>query len=126
MEKQTNDSLEIAIKKRNHVVAHMGCSYFGDSVMIQDLFVRQRYRNKGIEDLLISKVNEYAAEKQAKVIKVYCGPEPFCPDGQISLEQEISFYQQHGFSIDHYVYGGTPCMVKSCRSEGQQCEKVIL
>lgn len=123
MENQTKDSLEIAVKKRNQVVAHMGCSYIGDLIMIQDLFVRKRYRHKGIEELLISKVNEYAKEKQATAIKVYCGPEPFCPDGQISLEQEISFYQQHGFSIDHYVHGVTPCMVKNCGSEGHLCEK---
>ena len=111
---KTENSLEVAIKSLNRVVAHMGCTHSGECIFIKDLFVLKKYRNRGFEDLLLSKVNEYAKEKAAKEIKVYCGPEPFCPGGQMDLEQEILFYQQNGFHIDHYVKGVTPCMVKCC------------
>ena len=69
----------------------MGCFFANGEVQIKDLFVIEKYRNKGIEQFLMEKVNEYAKEKNAEQIITYLGPEPFCPDGQIEIGKERRF-----------------------------------
>jgi GNAT superfamily N-acetyltransferase len=109
---QTNNTLDVSIKHCGKVVAHLCCSHVNDEIHIRDLFVLRKFRNKGLGDVLLLKVQEYGAEKQAARIVSYCGAEPFCEDGQMPLEHEITWYKNHGFSHDHDVMGITPCMVK--------------
>ncbi len=108
-----SDSLELDIKNRfDKVVAHADCSLIDGTVEIKSLYVLQKFRDKGLDDVLLSKIVQYAAEKNAHQIRVYCGPEPFCPDGQIPLDDEIKWYSAHGFFHNHTVFGVVPCMVK--------------
>lgn len=93
------------------VIGHVSASAVGDNIQVRDLFVREKYRNKGIESELLNKVLSYAAKRKAKKIVVYCGAEPFSPDGQIPLEQEMAFYQENGFHYVRDIYA-TPVMEK--------------
>ena len=107
----------VQIRKGRKIVAHVSCNYSNEKIQIQDLYVLKKYRKKGLGDVLLSKVFEYAAEKKAQTIVAYCGPEPFCEDAQIPLNEEIDFYESHGFVHDHNVMGVTPCMVKTLSRE---------
>ena len=104
--------MEVDIKKFGKIVGHVSCSCIHDWVHIKSLYVIPKYRRKGLEDILIGKVYEYAKEKQSKKIIAYCGPEPFCEEGQMPLEEEISWYESHGFQERHSVRGVIPCMIK--------------
>lgn len=103
----------VQIRKGRKIVAHVSCNYSDEKIQIRDLYVLEKYRKTGLGEVLLSKVFEYAAEKKAQTIVAYCGPEPFCEDAQIPLEEEIAFYISHGFVHDHNVMGVTPCMVKT-------------
>lgn len=111
-----SDSLELDIKNRNKVVAHADCSLIENVIQIKSLYVLKKFRNKGLDEILINRILEYAAENNAAQIRIYCGPEPFCEDGQIPLEQEKSWYRSHGF-LD--VCGIAPCMVKNLNPGGE-------
>lgn len=102
----------VQIRKGRKIVAHVSCNYSDEKIQIRDLYVLEKYRKTGLGEVLLSKVFEYAAEKKAQTIVAYCGPEPFCEDAQIPLEEEIAFYVSHGFVHDHNVMGVTPCMVR--------------
>ena len=92
----------VQIRKGRKIVAHVSCNYSNEKIQIQDLYVLKKYRKKGLGDVLLSKVFEYAAEKKAQTIVAYCGPEPFCEDAQIPLEEEIDFYEitENGIRYD--------------------------
>ena len=102
----------VQIRKGRKIVAHVSCNYSDKKIQIRDLYVLKKYRKTGLGDVLLSKVFEYAAEKKAQTIVAYCGPEPFCEDAQIPLNEEIAFYISPGFVHDHNVMGVTPCMVR--------------
>ena len=116
-ENKNSNSYEVQIRQGRKIIAHMSCNYSNEKIQIQDLYVLKKYRKKGLGDVLLSKVFEYAAEKKAQTIVAYCGPEPFCEDAQIPLDEEIDFYMSHGFVHDHNVMGVTPCMVKTLSKE---------
>lgn len=109
----TNNFYEVELKKLNKTVAHASCSVVNDSIQIRDLFVEERYRNNGIEEYLLSEVNEYAKEKKAKQIITYLGAEPFSESGQMSLSEERRLYENNGFVQSHLVGNVIPCMVKT-------------
>ena len=113
MSNVNTDMYDIEIKSYNKVVAHMGCSVVKDTVNVKDLWVRKLFRNKGIEELLMEKLIAFARDKKAHYIVTYCGPEPMNPDGNIPIETEIKFYENHGFKLDHYVFDIVPCMIKT-------------
>ena len=71
------------------------------------------FRNKGVEELLMEKLLDFAKDKKVKNIVTYCGSEPFCPDGQVSMDEEVNFFEDHGFKLDHHVFGLVPCMIKT-------------
>ncbi len=96
---------------RGNVIAHVAASNVGDIVQIRDLFALEKYRGIGIEAELLDKVVSYATKRKAGKIVAYCGAEPFCPDGQIPLEQEMAFYQENVFRHVRDVYS-TPVMEK--------------
>ena len=109
---ETSNTYEVQIRNGDKVVAHVGCSFTNGGIYIRDLFVLRDFRGKGLEEVLLTKVLDYAATQKAKKVVSYCGAEPFCEDGQIPIEQEILWYENHGFSHHHNVMGVTPCMVK--------------
>lgn len=111
---EISNTLDVEIKKFGKTVAHVGCSAYDGIVQIKDLFVREKHRGKGLDDVLMEQVQEFAHKKYAKQIRVYCGgPEPFCEDKSIPVEEEMKWYQSHGFTYDHSLYGLLPCMVKT-------------
>lgn len=117
-EKNISNFYKVDIKNKGRdLVAHLSCSHVKDTVTIKSLFVRKKYRNQGLEELLICSAEKYAKEKRASKIVVYCGPEPYCKDGQVPLAKEIAFYEQCGFKLDHYLLGVTPCMEKIISAE---------
>lgn len=116
------NTLELEIRNHEKVVAHTGCLFINGVVQIKDLFVMEKYRDRGFDEVLLSEVLEYAVKKSAKQIVMYCGPEPFCEDGQIPLEQEILWYESHGFVHDHDVFGVVPCMIKVLEQGGEIIE----
>ena len=109
---ETANTYEVQIRNGLKVIAHMSCSLINEEIYIRDLYVLRHYRGKGLGEVLLTKVLDYAAENNAKQIISYCGAEPFCKDGQIPIEQEVSWYKDHGFNHHHNVMGVTPCMVK--------------
>lgn len=111
------NSLEVKIENQGQVVAHVGCSFSNNMVHIKDLFVREKFRGQGLDEILMEEVHEYAHRKAAHKIKAFCGPEPFCSDGQIPLEQEVMWYESQGFKHDHNVCGVVPVMVKTLQRE---------
>ena len=114
MRKRMSDNFyEVELRKFNKTVAHASCSVANDTIQIRDLFVEERYRNNGIEEYLLSEVNEYAKEKQAKQIIAYLGAEPMCKSGQVKLPEEQQFYENNGFIQSHLVGNVIPCMVKA-------------
>lgn len=116
MEKiETRNTYEVAIRHGKKIVAHVGCSHFNNEIQIRDLYVLPKFREKGLGEVLLSQVQEYALEKQAERIIAYCGAEPFCEGGQISMDQEKGWYEDHGFIHDHDVLGVTPCMIKELK-----------
>ena len=111
-----SDSLELNIKNRlNKIVAHADCSLIDGTVEIKSLYVLQKFRKSGLNDVLLSQILEYAADNAAHKIVAYCGPEPYCPDGQVPLDEEIHWYSEHGFLNDHNVLGVVPCMIKTLK-----------
>lgn len=108
---------EVKIRQGKKVIAHTNCNFFGNEIQIRDLYVCKEFRGKGFGEVLLARVLDYAAEQSAARIVSYCGPEPFCEDGQIPLDQEIAWYEEHGFVHDHDVMGVTPCMVKDLQRE---------
>ena len=109
--RNTHNNYEIHMCRGKELAAHMRCSYVNEDVVIKDLFVIKKYRGIGLEEVLLTKAMTYAAKKNANQIVTYCGAEPFCKDGQIPLEQEVSWYKNHGFFLHHKVMDVTPCMV---------------
>ena len=103
---------DLQIQQGKKIIAHASCNFANNEVQIRDLYVLHKFRGKGLGDLLLSKVLDYAAERNASKVIAYCGAEPFCAGGQIPLDLEVSWYEEHGFYHDHDVMGVTPCMVK--------------
>jgi len=108
-----NNTLELEIKRFGNIIAHASCFYGNDTVQIKDLFVREKFRNKGFDELLLEQIHEYAKERAAKKVVMYAGIEPFCPDPQIPLEEEMTFFKKHGYVHDHNVCGVVPCLIKT-------------
>ena len=117
-ETETKNTLEIKIQHSNKVVGHTSCSYVNGEILLKDLYVLEKFRGQGLDEILLCKVQDYATSKNAKRITAYCGPEPFCEDGQIPLAQEVSWYEDHGFIRHHDVMGIVPCMIKELTTEG--------
>lgn len=109
---QAGNSYEVHIRRGKRTIAHTSCHYANGDVQIQDLFVRKKFRNKGLGEVLLARVFDYAEENKARRIISYCGAEPFCKEGQIPMDQEMSWYEDHGFTCDHMVFGATPCMIR--------------
>ena len=114
---KTFNSYEVQIRQGRKIVAHLGCSIANGDVQIRDLYVLPKYRGKGLGEVLLAKCMDYAAERNAKRIISFCGAEPFCEGGQLPLEQEVSWYKDHGFAHDHDVMGVTPCMVRELKQQ---------
>ena len=93
-----SDFYEVEIKCLNKVIAHMSCSAVKDTLNVE---------------LLMEKLLDFAKDKKVKNIVTYCGSEPFCPDGQVSMDEEVNFFENHGFKLDHHVFGLVPCMIKT-------------
>ena len=110
------NTYDVHIRDGSKIIGHMSCSFRSEEVYIRDLYVLPKHRNKGLEEILLSKALDYATENNAKQTIIYCGAEPFCEDGQISLDQEVSWYERHGFNHDHDVMGIAPCMVRPAGS----------
>ena len=110
-------SYEVQIRQGRKIIAHMGCSHTNGEVKIRDLYVLPKYRGKGLGEVLLAKCMDYATEQQAQRIISFCGAEPFCEGGQLSLQQEVSWYKEHGFIYDHDVMGITPCMVRELSAQ---------
>ena len=111
-ETKSQNFYEVQIRRGRKVIAHTSCHFSNDEIQIRDLYVLKKFRGNGLGEVLLAKIFDYATEKQAARITAYCGAEPFCADGQIPLEEEIAWYQDHGFNRHHDVMGVTPCMVK--------------
>ena len=65
-------------------------------------------------DDLINAVISFAREREADLLKVICGCEPFCRTGQMDLDTEMEWYTKRGFIRNHGIY---PIMVKTLRQE---------
>ena len=109
---KNSNSYEVQIRQGRKIIAHMSCSHTNGEVKIRDLYVLPKYRGKGLGEVLLAKCLDYATEQQAQRIISFCGAEPFCEGGQLPLQQEVSWYKEHGFIHDHNVMGVTPCMVR--------------
>ena len=109
---KNSNSYEVQIRQGRKIIAHMSCSHTNGEVKIRDLYVLPKYRGKGLGEVLLAKCLDYATEQQAQRIISFCGAEPFCEGGQLTLQQEVSWYKEHGFIHDHNVMGVTPCMVR--------------
>ena len=107
-----SDFFELQIRQSRKIIGHVSCSLINGEIVIKDLYVLKRYRGRGFGDVLLYKVNNFAKEKLAAKIVAYCGAEPFCEDGQVPLNEEKQWYENHGFLHDHDVMGVTPCMIK--------------
>lgn len=113
---------QIEIKNRKgSIVAFLRCKLQqnGKKVLIDSLFVEEKYRNMAFEDDLLQSAEQYAREKGASEIVVYPGPEPLCWSGQIPVSSEITFYKQHGYTHDHDVMGIIPCLKKTLSYENK-------
>ncbi len=110
-----NGCNEIAITKGRELAAHTSFCYVkqNSEVIITDLFVNEAYRDTAFMDVLMAEIEHFAAQQQARTIKVFCGNEPMCADGQIPLEDEVEWYQRHGFAVQGYVYDIVPILVKT-------------
>lgn len=111
-EVKQHNCYDILIRQNEEVIGYASCNLFGKVLQIRSLFVINRFRGRGIGEVLLSKVLDYAREQAATRIVAYCGAEPFCEGGQIPIDQEQSWYEVHGFVHDHNVMGVTPCMIK--------------
>ena len=107
-----SNTYDFQIQHGKKIIAHVSCNFANNEIQIRDLYVLQKFRGKGLGELLLSKVLDYAADRNATRIIAYCGAEPFCEGGQLPIDQEKSWYEDHGFYHDHDVMGVTPCMVK--------------
>ena len=112
------NALEVEIERDGYIVAHMGCFFANGEVQIKDLFVCEKFRGIGLDNLLMEQVHEYAHEKNARTIKAFCGPEPFCEDAQVSMSEEVAWYKTQGFIHDHDVCGVVPVMIKTLQPKG--------
>ena len=61
-----SDFYEVEIKCLNKVIAHMSCSAVKDTLNVRDLWVRKLFRNKGVEELLMEKLFDFAKDKKVK------------------------------------------------------------
>ncbi len=111
-ETKCGNSCEVHIRRGRKVIAYTNCFYANGDIHIKSLFVRRAFRGKGLSEVLLARIMDYAAEKNASRIISFCGAEPFCEDGQIPMDQEVSWYENHGFTHDHDVLGVTPCMIR--------------
>ncbi len=111
------NSYDVHIRYGRKVIAHASCNLVDGEIQIRDLYVTKSFRGKGLGEVLLAKVLDYADEQNATRIVSFCGPEPFCEDGQIPVDQEIAWYEDHGFAHDHDVLGITPCMVRDLQRE---------
>lgn len=112
-EYKSTRTYELQIQKGKKTIAHASCNFANNEVQIRALYVLHKFRGKGLGEVLLSKVLDYAAERNASRVIAYCGAEPFCEGGQIPMDQEVSWYENHGFYHDHDVMGVTPCMVRA-------------
>lgn len=109
---QNVNTFELELKKWNKLVAHVRCSCRNGSVEIQELYVKNnRFKDKGIEQYLISKVDEFAEENKASQIVKYITPEPWS-DSKTDLDKERTFYEANGYRQSHLVRNVVPCLVK--------------
>lgn len=111
MSKLKSGTMEIELKKFNRVVAHTRCNCYEDYMQIVDLFVVEKYKGKGMEQYLMTKVIEHAKSSKVRCIRAYLGAEPF-NDCKTDIENEKRFYEDNGFKFSHLVLNTTPCMVK--------------
>ena len=97
-------------KGRKHY--HVSAIAINGVVQIRDLYAQESCKNKRMEHKLLRLVELFAAGQNAKKIIVYCGPEDFGHSRFSSLEQEMEFYQSHGFR--HVGTVGTAPMLEKC------------
>ena len=111
-ERKCGNSCEIQIRRGRKIVAYTSCFHANGTIHIKSLFVQKAFRGRGFSEVLLARVMDYATEQNAARIISYCGAEPFCEGGQIPMDQEVTWYEDHGFVHDHDVMGATPCMVR--------------
>ena len=70
---ETANTYEVQIRNGLKVIAHMSCSLINEEIYIRDLYVLRHYRGKGLGEVLLTKVLDYATENNAKQIISYCG-----------------------------------------------------
>ena len=104
-------TFELELKKWNKLVAHVRCSCINGCVEIKELFVQKKFKEKGIEQYLMSKVDEFAEENSANQIIKYLTIEPWS-DSKTDLDKERTFYEANGYSQSHLVRNVIPCLVK--------------
>ena len=116
-EEKYGNVFEVHIRHRKKIVAHAKCFIANGEAHIQDLFVIKSFRGKGLGEVLLARILDYASDQHATRIISFCGAEPFCEGGQIPIDQEVSWYEDHGFILHHHVMGVTPCMVREMHQE---------
>lgn len=108
---EKSNTLDLELYDNDTLAGHASCLYYDGIVQIRDLFIQKAYLGRGLDEKLLLQIHEYAHEKNAKKIVVYCGPEPFS-DNCMPVEEEVKWYEQQGYVLDHRLYGIVPCMIK--------------
>lgn len=82
--------LNYCIKENDEVIAGINaCFYFGEFLWISVLFVKEAYRGKGLGSMLMSKVEEVAKEKGAKISHLHA----------FEFNHVTDFYLQQGYEV---------------------------
>ena len=83
-------SLNFYLKDNDEIIAGINsCFYFGEFLYVNVLFVKGEYRGKGIGSVLLSKVEEEARKKGAKLSQLHA----------FEFDNVKEFYLHHGYEI---------------------------
>ncbi len=83
-------SLNFYVKDNDGIIAGINCCfYFGEFLYVNVLYVKDEYRGKGFGSILLSKVEEEARKKGAKLSQLHA----------FEFDNVKDFYLRHGYEI---------------------------
>lgn len=83
-----------------------------NSVQIRSLFVTQQKNRSSFLNQLLQETEEFAQKKSALSIAAFPGPEPFCSEPWIPLEEEIAFYVANDYEQATTALLNSPKLIK--------------
>ncbi len=78
-----------------------------DEVEIRDIKIEPLHQNEEVRNYILQEIVEYGNNVNAKKVVHYCHG----MGSGLSVDEELKWFLENGFVLDHVVFEITPCVV---------------